>query len=59
MEEVFSDPDKEKAQRAMQAMLQMKKLDIGALRAAAEGEAAELISAFSTGYRADQCREQG
>jgi predicted 3-demethylubiquinone-9 3-methyltransferase (glyoxalase superfamily) len=40
MEVVFNDPDKEKSQRAMQAMLQMKKLDIGALRAAAEGEAA-------------------
>ena len=37
MDEVFSDPDPEKAQRAMQAMLQMKKLDVAALREAAEG----------------------
>ncbi|HET6831988.1 MAG TPA: VOC family protein [Solirubrobacterales bacterium] len=38
MEEVFSDPDRSKAERAMQAMLQMKKIDLAALRAAAEGE---------------------
>jgi len=38
MDVVFSDPDKEKAQRAMQAMLKMQKLDVAALRAAAEGE---------------------
>ncbi len=37
MEEVFSDPDPAKAKRAMEAMLGMKKLDIDALRAAAEG----------------------
>ena len=37
MEELFSDPDKEKADRAMQAMLKMGKLDIAALRAAADG----------------------
>ena len=36
-------------QRAMQAMLQMKKLDIGALRAAAEGEATGDL-AFSSGF---------
>lgn len=35
MEEVFADPDPGKAQRAMQAMLGMKKLDLAALRAAA------------------------
>jgi predicted 3-demethylubiquinone-9 3-methyltransferase (glyoxalase superfamily) len=40
MDEVFSDPDPEKARRAMQAMLEMKKIDIAALRAAAEGEPA-------------------
>ncbi len=39
MEEVFADPDPERAQRAMAAMLKMVKLDIGALRAAAEGTA--------------------
>ena len=38
MEELFADPDKAKADRAMQAMLKMGKLDIAALRAAAEGE---------------------
>jgi predicted 3-demethylubiquinone-9 3-methyltransferase (glyoxalase superfamily) len=37
MEELFNDPDPSKAQRAMQAMLGMKKLDVAALKAAAEG----------------------
>jgi predicted 3-demethylubiquinone-9 3-methyltransferase (glyoxalase superfamily) len=37
MAEVFGDPDPERAQRGMQAMLKMKKLDIEALRAAANG----------------------
>ena len=37
MDEVFSDPDPARAQRAMQAMLQMGKLDVDALRRAADG----------------------
>jgi predicted 3-demethylubiquinone-9 3-methyltransferase (glyoxalase superfamily) len=37
MEELFGDPDKERARRAMEAMFTMKKLDIAALRAAADG----------------------
>jgi predicted 3-demethylubiquinone-9 3-methyltransferase (glyoxalase superfamily) len=37
MEELFADPDPARAQRAMQAMLGMRKLDIAALRRAAEG----------------------
>ena len=37
MEELFADPDPARAQRAMQAMLGMRKLDVGALRAAADG----------------------
>ncbi len=37
MDEVFNDPDPARAQRAMQAMLGMVKLDIGALRRAADG----------------------
>lgn len=37
MEEIFTDPDPERAERAMQAMLGMKKLDIAALRSAADG----------------------
>jgi len=37
MSEIFSDPDREAAGRAMDAMMTMSKLDIGALRAAAEG----------------------
>ena len=40
MEEVFSDPDPERAKRAMAAMLEMRKLDIEALRSAADGAAA-------------------
>ena len=38
MEEVFADPDTERADRAMQAMLKMRKLDLAALRAAADGD---------------------
>jgi predicted 3-demethylubiquinone-9 3-methyltransferase (glyoxalase superfamily) len=37
MEELFADPDPERANRAMQAMFQMHKLDVAALRAAADG----------------------
>ena len=37
MEEFFSDPDPERAKRAMEAMLGMRKLDIAALRRAADG----------------------
>ena len=38
MDELFSDPDKDRADRAMKAMLGMKKLDVAALRRAADGE---------------------
>ena len=37
MDELFADPDKSKAERAMRAMFEMKKLDIAALRSAADG----------------------
>jgi predicted 3-demethylubiquinone-9 3-methyltransferase (glyoxalase superfamily) len=37
MEEIFEDPDPQAAQRAVQAMFGMRKLDIAALRAAAAG----------------------
>jgi predicted 3-demethylubiquinone-9 3-methyltransferase (glyoxalase superfamily) len=37
MDELFSDPDPTRAERAMRAMLQMRKIDIAALQAAAEG----------------------
>ena len=37
MEELFADSDKGRAERAMRAMLGMKKLDIAALQAAADG----------------------
>ena len=37
MEELFSDPDPQRAERAMKAMLEMGKLDIAALRSAADG----------------------
>ena len=37
LEDLISDPDTERANRAMQAMLSMGKLDIAALRQAADG----------------------
>jgi predicted 3-demethylubiquinone-9 3-methyltransferase (glyoxalase superfamily) len=37
MTELFADPDPARAQRAVQAMLGMHKLDVAALRAAADG----------------------
>ena len=37
---LFRDDDPERARRAMEAMFGMRKLDIAALRAAAEGVAA-------------------
>jgi predicted 3-demethylubiquinone-9 3-methyltransferase (glyoxalase superfamily) len=40
MDELFADPDPERAKRAMEAMLEMGKLDIAALRRAANGVAA-------------------
>ena len=36
-EELFADPDPSRAERAMRAMFGMKKLDVAALRAAADG----------------------
>ncbi len=39
MGEILGDPDPERGNRAMQAMLGMKKLDLAALRAAADGPA--------------------
>ena len=37
MAEVLNDPDPERSQRAMRAMLAMTKIDVAALRAAADG----------------------
>ncbi len=37
MGELLGDPDPERAQRAMQAMLQMRKIDVAALERAADG----------------------
>ena len=37
MDDLFADPDPTRAQRAMQAMLGMRKLDVQALRDAADG----------------------
>jgi predicted 3-demethylubiquinone-9 3-methyltransferase (glyoxalase superfamily) len=37
MDSVFSDPDKERANRAMKAMLGMRKINIAELQAAADG----------------------
>jgi predicted 3-demethylubiquinone-9 3-methyltransferase (glyoxalase superfamily) len=36
-EEIMTDPDPERVNRAMKAMLGMKKLDVAALQAAADG----------------------
>src|SRR3954471_17591014 len=38
MDEVFSDPDKSKAARAMQAIMKMSKIDVATLQRAADGE---------------------
>ena len=38
MDELFGDDDPERARRAMEAMFGMRKLDIAALRAAADGQ---------------------
>jgi predicted 3-demethylubiquinone-9 3-methyltransferase (glyoxalase superfamily) len=40
MEELFADPDSERAERAMKAMLGMRKIDMEELRGAADGVAA-------------------
>jgi predicted 3-demethylubiquinone-9 3-methyltransferase (glyoxalase superfamily) len=40
MDELFADPDKDRARRAMEAMFGMKKLDVAALQRAADGVAA-------------------
>ncbi len=37
MDELFADPDQERARRAMEAMIGMRKLDVAALRRAADG----------------------
>ena len=39
MLEILGDPDRARAQRAMQAMFQMKKLDLAKLREAADATA--------------------
>jgi predicted 3-demethylubiquinone-9 3-methyltransferase (glyoxalase superfamily) len=40
MDELFADEDPQRAERAMKAMFQMRKLDVAALREAADGAAA-------------------
>jgi predicted 3-demethylubiquinone-9 3-methyltransferase (glyoxalase superfamily) len=37
MVEILNDPDKSRGERAMKAMFGMKKLDLAALQAAADG----------------------
>jgi len=41
IEELFADPDRKRSERAMRAMLEMKKIDIAALRSAADGIVAD------------------
>lgn len=43
MAEVLADPDPQRAQRAMQAMLAMTKLDLDAMRRAADGTEADPV----------------
>jgi predicted 3-demethylubiquinone-9 3-methyltransferase (glyoxalase superfamily) len=40
MDELFADPDPKRAERAMQAMFGMRKLDVATLRSAADGQPA-------------------
>lgn len=40
MDELFADLDTDRARRAMEAMLDMRKIDLAALRAAADGREA-------------------
>jgi hypothetical protein len=40
MDEMLNDSDPERARRAMEALLGMRKLDIAAIRAAADGGSA-------------------
>lgn len=40
MDELFADPDKSRAERAMRAMLGMRKIDVAEIRRAADGAAA-------------------
>jgi predicted 3-demethylubiquinone-9 3-methyltransferase (glyoxalase superfamily) len=40
MDELFADPDAKRAERAMQAMFGMRKLDVATLRSAADGQPA-------------------
>ena len=44
MVEMLNDPDREKSDRAMEAMLKMKKLDIAELKRAFEGETVQPVS---------------
>ena len=54
--ELLSDPDKTKAQRVMQAMLQMKKIDIAALQRAA---AQRNFSAWHSAATVEEPRQSG
>jgi predicted 3-demethylubiquinone-9 3-methyltransferase (glyoxalase superfamily) len=48
LNELISDPDPERSQRAMQAMLQMQKIDIAALERAAAGDTQPQATAAGT-----------
>jgi predicted 3-demethylubiquinone-9 3-methyltransferase (glyoxalase superfamily) len=47
LEELLTDPDPEKAQRVMRAMLQMKKIDINGLKRAYENRQPQIAEAFA------------
>ena len=48
MAEMLNDPDQGRAQRAMKAMLGMKKIDVAALHAAADGRSDSVLSVERT-----------
>ena len=59
LEEVLKDPDHEQSDRVLQSMLQMKKLDVPALRAAFQGKAVVTGGVYAGTQMATHCRARG